>query len=174
MAEVKVQKVADSGKKSATPIFKEMEQVAERIRARAFDLFSRRGFDPGHALDDWLAAEREICWPASELTEQERGFTLNVALPGFEADDIAVTATPAELIVHAKSKTESKKTEEAKKGHKVCWSEFRSNDVYRQVGLPSSIDAQSVSATLHNGMLTISAAKATQAPRAIPVASQAA
>jgi len=174
MAEVKVHKVEDSGKKALTPVFKEMEEVAERIRARAFDLFARRGFDGGHALDDWLAAEREICWPASELSEQERAFTLNVALPGFEAGDIAVTATPGELIVHAKSKTESKKTEDAKKGHRICWSEFRSNDVYRQVGLPSRIDPQSVSATLHNGMLKISAPKAVTAPRAVPISSQAA
>jgi HSP20 family protein len=174
MAEVKFQRVADFGKKPTFPVFREMEQVAERVHAKAFDLFSRRGFESGHALDDWLAAEREICWPAGELIEEERAFTLNVALPGFEAADIAVTDTPGDLIVHAKSKTESKKTADARKGQKVCWSEFRSNDVHRQVGLPSAIDAQSVSATLQNGMLKITAGKAMQALRAPPIASAAA
>jgi len=101
MAEVKVQRIASSSEKSSLPIFKEMDQVVESIRARAFELFARRGFGGGHELEDWLAAEREICWPVSELVEQERAFTLDVALPGFEAGDIAVTASPNELIVHA-------------------------------------------------------------------------
>jgi HSP20 family molecular chaperone IbpA len=174
MAEIKVQKVTDEGKKPTLPVFTEMEAVLERIRARAFDLFSRRGFGEGHAFDDWLAAEREICWPAGELVEEDKAFTLNVALPGFEPADISVTATPHQLVVHAKSKTESKKEEEAKKGQKVCWSEFRGNDVYRQVDLPKDIDPQSVSASLHNGLLKIVATKAEKPARVIPIKSAAA
>ena len=30
------------------------------IQARAYELFSARGGEPGHALNDWLQAEREI------------------------------------------------------------------------------------------------------------------
>jgi HSP20 family molecular chaperone IbpA len=174
MNEIKVQKVTDEGKKPALPVFKEMESVFERIRTKAFDLFSRRGFGEGHALEDWLAAEREICWPAGELLEQDKALTLNVTLPGFEPADISVTATPHQLVVHAKSKTESKKEEEAKKGQKVCWSEFRSNDVYRQVDLPKDIDPQSVSASLHNGLLKIVATKADKPARVVPITSAAA
>ena len=109
---LKFKKVTDEGKKPNLLVFKEMESVFDRIRARAFDLFSRRGFGDGHVLEDWLAAEREICWPAGELVEQDKAVTLSVALPGFEPADISVTATPHQLVVHAKSKTESKKEEE--------------------------------------------------------------
>jgi len=173
MSDIKVQKVADP-EKQTLPVFKEMESVFGRIRARAFDLFSGRGFGHGHALDDWLAAEREICWPAGELMEQDKAYTLSVALPGFEPADISVTATPHELIVHAQSKAESKKEEEAKKGQKVCWSEFRSNDVYRQVELPKNVDVQSVSASLQNGLLKIVATKAEKPTRVVPITSAAA
>ena len=173
MLDIKVQKVVDP-EKQTLPVFKEMESVLERIRARAFDLFSGRGFGHGHALDDWLAAEREICWPTGELVEQDKAYTLSVALPGFEPSDISVTITPHELIVHAKSKVESKKEEEAKKGGKVCWSEFRSNDVYRQVELPKNIDVQSVSASLQNGLLRIVATKAEKLTRVVPITSVAA
>jgi hypothetical protein len=31
-----------------------------RIRLRAEELYRRRGFRPGSALDDWLSAEKEI------------------------------------------------------------------------------------------------------------------
>jgi hypothetical protein len=33
---------------------------AERIARRAYELAAQRGFAPGHELDDWLQAEREI------------------------------------------------------------------------------------------------------------------
>ena len=32
----------------------------ERIREAAYAASERRGFEPGHETDDWLAAEREI------------------------------------------------------------------------------------------------------------------
>ena len=32
----------------------------EFIRKRAYELFEMRGRQPGHELDDWLQAEREI------------------------------------------------------------------------------------------------------------------
>ena len=173
MSDIKVQKVVDPARQTL-PVFKEMESVLERIRARAFDVFSGRGSGHGRALDDWLAAEREICWPTGELVEQDKAYTLSVALPGFEPSDISVTTTPHELIVHAKSKVESKKEEDAKKGGKVCWSEFRSNDVYRQVELPKNIDVQSVSASLQNGLLKIVATKAQKPTRVVPITSAAA
>ena len=84
-----------------------------------------------------------------------------------------MTATPRDLIVHAKSKTEGKK-DAGKSSSKVCWSEFRSNDVYRQVDLPQDIDPQSVSASLDNGLLKIVATKADKPVRTVPVTSTAA
>ncbi len=113
-------------------------------------------------------------WPAAELVEQDKVFTLSLALPGFEPADISVTATSRDLIVHAKSKAESKKEEEAKTGRVVCWAEFRSNDVYRQVTLPKDIDPQSVSTALHNGLLKIVAAKAEKPAYVISISSAAA
>jgi hypothetical protein len=32
----------------------------DAIARRAYDLFQERGREPGHELDDWLRAEREI------------------------------------------------------------------------------------------------------------------
>jgi HSP20 family protein len=159
MSAIDVQTATDEGKKPCLRVFKEMESVYDRIRMRAFDLFSRRGSGDGHALDDWLTAEREICWPAGELAEQSNAFTLDVALPGFESADVSVAATPHRLVLHAKSTTKIKTGKPAKEPRKVCWSEFLSNDVYRQVDLPKDIDPQSVTASLHNGILKIVAIK---------------
>ena len=32
----------------------------ERIQHRAYELYVNRGQEPGHDLDDWLQAEREV------------------------------------------------------------------------------------------------------------------
>ena len=36
------------------------ESVPELIRRRAYDIFEVRGGQPGHEVEDWLQAEREI------------------------------------------------------------------------------------------------------------------
>lgn len=171
MADIKVQKVSETTKAPTLPVFKEMAAILERIRARAFELFSQRGFADGNALDDWLTAEREICWPACELVENADSYNLCVALPGFEPADVSVTARAHDLIVHARAKTETKKQESSNAGVKLCWSEFRSNDVYRQVDFSTDIDPQSVTAKLTNGLLRISATKAPKTARVIPISS---
>jgi HSP20 family molecular chaperone IbpA len=162
MAELKVQKGERSDER-LLPVFREAEQVLERIRKRAFELFSRRGGELGHELEDWLAAEREICWPKCELEEHEGRYQLSMALPGFDVPEIAVTATPGEIIVHAAtSKTSASEKRPGERGRSVRWSQFESNDVYRRIELEKSIDLATVSATLHNGLLKISAAQSVQ------------
>ena len=37
-----------------------VENAPEFIRKRAYQLFEMRGRQPGHELDDWLRADREI------------------------------------------------------------------------------------------------------------------
>jgi len=39
---------------------KEQFLSQEQIEERAFELYLERGGEDGHALDDWLAAEREL------------------------------------------------------------------------------------------------------------------
>jgi HSP20 family protein len=169
MSDVTIQKVTKAEDRTL-PIFSEADKFLRRIRDRAFDLFSGRGFGDGHALDDWLTAEREICWPAGELAERETDFELSLALPGFEPGEVTVTATPRELIVHAR--LERKSAPRREQGE-VRWSEFRSNDVYRRIELTQDIDVQKVSASLRNGLLRIVAPKSAMPQRKVAVAAAA-
>lgn len=36
------------------------ENIAQKIQDRAYELYVSRGQEPGHELDDWLQAEREV------------------------------------------------------------------------------------------------------------------
>lgn len=157
MSKVNIEKVSFP-EDSKLPIFEELNDIADRIRVRAFNLFANRGFNEGGDLNDWLIAEREICWPTSELVEKDDEFDVKVALAGFEAEDITVTATPNELIVKASRKNQSEKSE-YKEGTKVCWSEFQGNEVYRQIQLPADVDVARIDAKFEKGMLQIEAPK---------------
>jgi len=158
MSKLTVHKVA-SPEDRKLPVFEEFEEIADRIRVRAFNLFANRGFSEGHDLDDWLTAQREICWPTAELVEEENQFDVKVALAGFEPDEITVTATPRELIIKASHKAERKESKD-QDDVKVRWSEFQSNDVYRQIELPADVDVARIKAEYEKGMLEIEAPKA--------------
>ncbi len=161
MSRVTVNKVPNQRDRSL-PIFDELASLAERIRERAYELFCERGSDDGGDVDDWLTAEREICWPAAELDEDENEFELKVALAGFEPHDISVVANPRELIVKAEHASE-RKDMNGEDEASVHWTEFRSESVYRRVELPSDIDVNRVEAKFKHGMLEIEAPKLAEA-----------
>ena len=48
-----------SQNRRANVIF-EASSLREQIEARAHEIYLLRGSEPGHELDDWLQAEREI------------------------------------------------------------------------------------------------------------------
>jgi len=171
MSKPEIHKVSAADDRSL-PVFAEFDEIADRIRQRAFDLFSLRGHQHGNTLDDWLAAEREICWPTAELKESKKAFKLKIALAGFDGDDITVTASPGELIVKAAHNAGQQTPDEGDEEN-VRWSEFRSAEVFRHIVLPQRIDVDSVTAAFKHGMLKITAKKAPQpeedAPESVTV-----
>jgi len=48
------------------------DMLNNEIARRAHELFLRRGGEPGHDLDDWLQAERELRSPARSASEDWR------------------------------------------------------------------------------------------------------
>jgi HSP20 family molecular chaperone IbpA len=163
MSQVAITKANDA-EKQTLPVFEEIAKRLAAIERRAFDLFEKRGGELGHDLEDWLKAEHELLgWPSAELTEKDGVYQMEIALPGFAAKDVEITATPGEVIVHAATK-EEKKTEK----ENVLWTEFGSNDVYRRFEVPTPINVEQVAANLDNGLLRITAPEA-QEPKQIQV-----
>ena len=128
-------------------IFSEMQRRFDEIRRRAYDLFELRGALLGHEMEDWLQAESEVMGRAfSDLVEKPEAYELKLELPGFEPDEVEVTATESELMVHALAK-------------KNVNDEFDSQEVYRRVKLPVAIDLDQTRAKLEKGILRITAKK---------------
>jgi len=154
MAQVAITKVKDAEKK-ALPVFDEIAKRLEAVQRRAFELFEQRGREDGHELEDWLQAEHELFgWPAAELAEKNGAYEIGVTLPGFEAKDVEVTATPAEVVIHAATQKEKKSEKD-----NVLWTEFGSDDVYRRFQVPNAINVDQVTAKLDNGLLRVIAPK---------------
>jgi HSP20 family protein len=155
MVTIAVQKVKEV-ELASLPILDEMRRMLSDVERKAFELFQHRGASLGHALDDWLQAEREtLAAPPAELIETPNGFALRVAVPGFSSKQVQVTASPLELIVKAEHPSE-----EATTDAQVCWSELPKNGTAcRRIPLPAAIDIGKVTATLEYGMLLIKAAK---------------
>jgi hypothetical protein len=47
-------------KKPPATVTSEPQELEDRIRARAYQLYEARGRDNGHDLEDWLRAEKEV------------------------------------------------------------------------------------------------------------------
>ena len=97
MSQVAIEKYKNS--ETIPPTFLErVASITDSIRQRAFNLFQNREGGNGSDLDDWLQAERDVAWlPASELVEDEKELRARIAVPGFDAKDIQVSAMPDAL-----------------------------------------------------------------------------
>ena len=139
-------------------LLRSMEAIVDSIRQRAFNLFQSRNGANGSDVEDWLQAERDVVWsPAAELVDDEKEFRARIAVPGFDAKDIKVSATPDALIIQA----EATHTHEGKSGN-VCFCEFSGKKLFRRLPLPASADVERVTASMDKGILQVTAPKATQ------------
>ena len=134
-------------------IFDEIERMQRRIERRAYELFESRGFELGHDMDDWLAAERELVWsPPISMEEGDGEITIQLSAPGFAPEQIDVELTPQDLLVEAEAH------EQKEKGRgKARTKTVRTAKLFRSVHFPRAIDPDSAEAEFRNGVLKLTA-----------------
>jgi HSP20 family molecular chaperone IbpA len=133
-----------------------MNTLQDEIRRRAYYLFVEKGCRQGHALEDWVEAEREVlCRPPSELTETNDEIRIRAVVPGFSARSLAVDVLPYSITIEGQVKYAEHPGEE-----KIHFSEFGEKRLMRQFDLHARIDPNEVTATLEDGVLRIAAKKA--------------
>lgn len=155
MSQVVVTKVKQH--QSEAPSFiEQVKTLGERVRERAYELFQHRQKTGGSALDDWLNAERELIWaPEADLVEKNGHFQLQIAMPGFEAKEVSVTASPDGIAVRAESVHKHEKGD-----GDVHFCEFGERTLFRRFDLPEPIEVDKVTAHLEKGVLHILAPRA--------------
>ncbi len=100
--------------------------------------------------------ETELTYkPAANVREDEKNYTIELALPGFSKDEISISFEDEVLTV-----TAGRQPKEDVKGPKYTWNEFGYKSKYeRSFQLPETIDADSISAAFENGILHVSLPK---------------
>lgn len=117
-----------------------LEKPLTWIRERAFELFERRGCEPGHEVEDWLSAERELFEvPMTIVTETPDEIEIRMAVSGFSAEDLQVTALPETVTVEGNPKLElNDRRADA----------MASRTLFRHVVLPRPIQPNAVTSTI--------------------------
>jgi len=137
---------------------------------RTLDLLQRR---IDRAFDGWAdpAWTRErprhrarAAWPPTNVFETKEAFVVKAEVPGLAQGDVSVSMEDDALVVRGERKGE------VRDGYKVHLRERASIAFTRKLPLPGRVDAEGVTATLENGVLTITLPKAREAlPRQISV-----
>ena len=116
-------------------------------------------------FNEWPA--RQTAWhPTVDVHEDDNAFVVSAELPGITAEDVKISLEDNVLTISGDKKQEK----DEKDPHY-----FRTDRTYgsfkRSFRLPTTVDADKITATYKDGVLTIILAKAEDAkPREIPIA----
>jgi len=111
---------------------------------------------PGQLFSAWS--------PALDLYQNSDNVVAVVELPGMRREDIEISLHDGTLTISGERKRETSNGEKAERTERYI-GKFR-----RSITLPTRVDANKVSATYRDGILTVTLPKATEAkPKQIPV-----
>jgi HSP20 family protein len=142
-------------------VLDEIEALQQRVAERALRIFRERGGAVGHAIDDWLKAERETIWrPALEVRRTRDAFVIEAAVAGLDPKQFDVRVTPTELLLSADVRHSDREQE-----GEVVLCEFVNGPLFRSFRFPEPIDPSRVVAEYRNGLLRVTAPLAHPATR---------
>lgn len=150
---VKAEKSAKPATKPATSgIWHPFEALHQEID-RLFDDFSwgrpRLSFPRIPSMAPFFQGDFELKI-ASELTEDDKAYRVNVELPGMEEKDIELSVSDNTVTIKGEKKSEK---EESKKDYH--YSERSYGAFRRSFALPEGVDADKIEATMKSGVLTV-------------------
>lgn len=94
--------------------------------------------------------------PATNVSENEKAFNIDLSVPGFNKEDIKIEIENDVLKVSAESEV---KNEEKDENEKVLRREFRKSSFVRSFSIPENIDTENISAVQKDGILQITLPK---------------
>jgi len=93
---------------------------------------------------------------AVDVADDEDEYTLTADLPGFDREDIELSVTDSVVTISAEHTHDQDKTSD---DGSYIHRERRTASVQRRVRLPDGVDEEAVSATHHNGVLSVTLPK---------------
>lgn len=143
--------------------FEHTLQTIDRLQ-RGMD---RAFFVPVAARDAGWTVERRrtrAAWPATNLFETKEAFVVKAEVPGLAEGDVSVSVEDDVLVIRGERKTT------VPEGYRVHLRERAPIAFSRKVTLPTRVDTAGVTATLKDGLLTVTLPKAREVlPRSVAV-----
>lgn len=124
------------------------------------------------AFDDWgehgatLSVRRRhrLAWPPTNVLETKESFVVRAEVPGLAESDVSVSVEDDALVIRGERKVD------VPEGYKVHLRERQAYAFTRKLPLPARVASDAVTATLKDGVLTVTLPKAKEAlPRQIAV-----
>lgn len=110
--------------------------------------------------DDVLNPFTNETVPATNVSENDKAFNIELSVPGFSKDDIKIEIDKDMLNISAQSEVEN---EEKDENDKVLRREFKKSSFSRSFSIPENIDTENISASQVNGVLHITLPKQNKA-----------
>lgn len=128
-----------------------MANIAKRNRAASplIDFFNADNFIDNHWLNRW-----EQNFPAVNIAENEKNYSLEVVAPGFHKEDFKLKVDDDVLTISAESNTEHKEDGNGK-DKDYTRREYSYNSFTRSFQLPDNVKDDSISAGYKDGVLNI-------------------
>lgn len=131
--------------------FETFEQLQNKIRDRAFEIFQSRPDDEGDEMSDWLTAESDVLTQiALDFREENDQYVIEGDVPGFEPDEIDIHVEDHALIVGG-----SHRVEESKKTNSGEMSSSSEINFFRRMSLPDDADSAELDAIVKDGKLRV-------------------
>lgn len=90
--------------------------------------------------------------PATNVSETEKAFSIELTVPGFTKDEIKVEIEKDILKISAQSRTEN---QEKDGNQKILRQEFKTSSFSRSFSIPENIDTENITASQKDGILVI-------------------
>ena len=136
------------------------------------DLFAQALHKQADRQTGGLPASSARFTPLADIAETDAGYLIELELPGFAAEDVAVTVHDGVLSVagerkptHVLDAADTEAAESASQNRRVHRSERAYGAFERRFRLPKDADVNAVSATSSNGVLTIEVGRLAEAAR---------
>ena len=111
-------------------------------------------------FQDWSRPAFATAAPRVDVREQADGYHLEAELPGLTEKDFTVNVEHNLLTIASQSAQESERDE-----HGYVIRERRSGTFKRSFALPQDVDAEQISASFRDGLLTVTVPKSAKAQR---------
>lgn len=118
-------------------------------------------FNPTFAANVFDAFDRDFAYGASgstprvDVRETEGAYILDMDLPGYSENDVALSLKDRVLTISSVAQAEKEETVKDEKKAEYLIRERRDSRFVRRFSLPRDIDSEKVEANFKNGVLTV-------------------